>query len=419
MKLNVKLRPWRNQLSAVAIGRGYYLQKSFLKDELHEYLLDQCVGIIDPGKNFRISMQRYLNNLDIKNIICAKSIEEFERLKIGKKIGFFIVEWELEGQNGIEFCRQLRKNDDYKNTPYLLLTTESKANDVVLASEVELDGYLVKPFSYETFCKQMFSVLRNKVNPSELNTKLGLANEKLANDELDEAEKIFQEVTTEFQSARAICGIARVREQKGQPKEALEQFRLAAKINPHFIDPHREILRLCEILGDVSGVTEAALYLHNQSPENPRYTLILAKCYLVQDLLVGSEEFFQKTIMLSPKLAEAYKGLGTVQVKNKHYEKALKSFKRSLDLDETDVGTINSLGMTLVKVGKLEEAIERYSMALRLDPRNPQVLFNIGFAYEKHGGFDKAKWYYAQSLIHKPDFEKAQRRLDIVEHNVK
>ena len=47
-------------------------------------------------------------------------------------------------------------------------------------------------------------------------------------------------------------------------------------------------------------------------PENPKYTLILAKVYLEMSHLEGSENYFKKTIMLSPKLADAYKGLGNI-----------------------------------------------------------------------------------------------------------
>ncbi len=159
-------------------------------------------------------------------------------------------------------------------------------------------------------------------------------------------------------------------------------------------------------------MAQTASPLHTLSPENPRYTLVLARVYLEMNQLEAAEKFYRKSITLSPKLAMAYKGLGTVYLVQEDFDKAMKNFKKSLDLDADDVSSLNSLGMTYVRLGQYKEGIDQYLLALKLNPRDARVLFNLGQAHEKQEILAKAKWYYSQALVHKPGFEKAIRALE-------
>jgi tetratricopeptide (TPR) repeat protein len=195
----------------------------------------------------------------------------------------------------------------------------------------------------------------------------------------------------------------------------MQLLREATRANPDFIEAFRVMLEICEDGDDRAGIIQAAGVLHAMSPENPRYTLILARTYLDLQQLEGSEKFFRKTLLLSPRMAEAYKGLGNVYMATEEYAKAMRNFRKALDLDSDDISTLNSLGLAFVRMGQYKEGIDRYMIALQLDPHDARVLFNLGHAYEKRRGFEKAKWYYAQALIHKPGFEKAARGVERVE----
>src|SRR5690606_34555561 len=107
-------------------------------------------------------------------------------------VGLFIVEWGLDDVNGLQFCRELRRNAKYKNTPFLLLSTENLKQDVILASEVAIDGYLLKPFSYEDFCSQILTIQKMYASPNRSNTLLDLGDDKLARGDLTGAETNYQ-----------------------------------------------------------------------------------------------------------------------------------------------------------------------------------------------------------------------------------
>jgi tetratricopeptide (TPR) repeat protein len=372
------------------------------------------VMVVEPSSNYRTSIKQFLTNLKIKHMKLVSSVAEARREMLTTRVSFFIVEWGLDETNGLQFCRSLRKEAAYKDTPFLLLSTENLRQDVILASEVKVDGYLLKPFSYEDFCSQVNMILRSHTTPSRVTTLLDTADAKLAAGNLEAAESGYAEAlaTSKEKSARAFCGLARVQRQRDDAKGALNFLHQATLVNPEYVEAYRVKLEICEEQGDRTGIIQAASVLNSLSPENPRYTLVLARTYLEMAQFEGSETFFKRTLTLSPRLAEAYKGLGNIYLAKEEYEKAMKSFRKALDLDKDDISTLNSLGMTYVRMGQYKEGIDKYMIALRLDPHDFRVLFNIGHAHEKRGDLEKAKWYYGQSVVHKSGYERARRGLE-------
>jgi tetratricopeptide (TPR) repeat protein len=372
--------------------------------------------VVEPTSNYRNSIKQFFVNLKVTNAKYVSSVADARREMLTTRVGLFIVEWSLDSINGIQFCRELRKDPLHKETPFLLMSVENLKKDVILASEVRIDAYMIKPFSYEDFCSQLQLIVKASTASSEITTMLENGEQLFSEGAYEEAEKVFDEVlAVKTNSARACCGKARVKWSRHDHEGAMHLLRMAANFNPDYIDAYRIMLEISEQRGNRAGIVQAASILTSMSPENPKYTLILAKAYADMSHLDGSEKFFKKTIMLSPKMAEAYKGLGNLYLAKNEYEKAKKNFSKALDLDADDISTLNSLGTTFIRMGQFSEGVNRYLVALKLEPNNPSVLFNIGHAYEKIQDFEKAKWYYAQALIQKPGFDKAVRGLERVE----
>jgi two-component system, cell cycle response regulator len=57
-----------------------------------------------------------------------------------------ILDWMMPGLDGIELCRELRKDDGDSYTYVLLLTGKHNKHDVVLGLEAGADDYIIKPF---------------------------------------------------------------------------------------------------------------------------------------------------------------------------------------------------------------------------------------------------------------------------------
>ena len=383
------------------------------KPLLANFLGKTQVLVVEPSLNYRISLKQFLSNLHVKQVKLVGSVAEARRAMLASKIGLFIVEWDLETTNGLQFCRELHKENVHKDTPFLLMSVENLRNDVILASEVRVDAYLLKPFSYEDFCTQIGAIIKARTTTTPLTQMLSIGDQALVDGNTQQAEAAFNSaLAMQEHSARAMVGLGRLSLQRGDTVRALDQLKQALAANPDFIEAYRAMLEIYTEVGDRAGILQTASALAKLSPGNPSYTLTLAKAYLDMNHLESAEDFFKKSVHLSPRLAEAYKGLGHVYVARDEYEKAMKNFKKALDLDEKDISTLNSLGLTYVHMGQHKAGIDKYLFALKLEPTNFRVLFNLGAAYEKQGERDKAHKYYSQALVHCPDYDKALRGLE-------
>lgn len=220
-------------------------------------------------------------------------------------------------------------------------------------------------------------------------------------------------------SARAICGMAKVSLKLNETAKAIDLYEKAVQANPDYTEAYRELVEIFQELGPEDKLLKYAFRINELSPDNPKYTLILAKAYLESSQFGESEQFFKRTIRLSPKLAEAYKGLGKLNMMQDDYQSAMKNFHKALDLDRGDVSILNSLGMAYVRLDRYREGIEKYLAALKFSPHDSRILFNLGYAKEKIGDEEQARFYYQQALDHKPDFEKALRRLEAIKEKPK
>lgn len=76
-----------------------------------------------------------------------------------KKYGLVISDWNMQPVTGIEFLRNVRADADLKATPFIMVTAESKTDNVVEAKNAGVSNYIVKPFSSEILKGKIESVL--------------------------------------------------------------------------------------------------------------------------------------------------------------------------------------------------------------------------------------------------------------------
>jgi tetratricopeptide (TPR) repeat protein len=379
---------------------------------LQRFLGDRYVLVCDPSPNFRTSIKQFLQNLKVNNVRAVSNTTEARRVLLTTKVALFIVEWIGEAENGIQFCREIKKRPEYRMAPFLLISSENMRQDVILASEGGIDRYLLKPFSFEDFTGKLNSLVKEELDPNVMNVLMRRADATLMAEEYDAAEELYREGQKhDPNSARAVTGLASICRARNQNAKAVALLQSATAMNPNFITPYRMLLELYEEQHDFEGMVAAAKKLNEMSPDNPSYALKLATLYLQQRDLVSSERFFKRAISLSPALAGAYKGLGDVAMVQRDFDKAEKHYKKALDLDKTDISTLNSLGMAFVRMGRFQEGIQRYLVALRIDSQNEKVLFNLGHAWEKLGNQAEARQRYLDALKVNPKFSKAIRGL--------
>jgi two-component system phosphate regulon response regulator PhoB len=84
-----------------------------------------------------------------------------------------ILDLMLPGLDGLEVCRQLRRNDRFARTPVLMLSARSEEADRVVGLELGADDYVTKPFSTREIIARIRALLRrNEPPPSQGRSKL-------------------------------------------------------------------------------------------------------------------------------------------------------------------------------------------------------------------------------------------------------
>jgi two-component system chemotaxis response regulator CheY len=84
--------------------------------------------------------------------------EALQKLK-ASAFDFIISDWNMEPMTGIELLREVRGNEKLKHIPFIMITAESKTENVIAAQQAGVSNYIVKPFNAETLKGKMASVL--------------------------------------------------------------------------------------------------------------------------------------------------------------------------------------------------------------------------------------------------------------------
>ncbi len=121
--------------------------------------LSMPVLVVDDYQTMIRIIRNLLNQLGFKNIEEAKDGKQaLEKLNAGK-FGLVISDWNMEPMTGFELLQQVRASDKLKATPFIMVTAESKTENVIAAKKAGVNNYIVKPFNAETLKGKLKTVL--------------------------------------------------------------------------------------------------------------------------------------------------------------------------------------------------------------------------------------------------------------------
>ncbi|MCW8836326.1 MAG: response regulator [Rhodospirillales bacterium] len=117
------------------------------------------VLIVDDYKTMLRILRNLLRQLGFNNVEEASDGAQALQ-QIGQhKFGLIVSDWNMEPMTGIQLLREVRGNAETKHIPFIMVTAESKSENVIAAKEAGVSNYIVKPFNAETLKAKMVSVL--------------------------------------------------------------------------------------------------------------------------------------------------------------------------------------------------------------------------------------------------------------------
>src|SRR5919205_3452477 len=75
-----------------------------------------------------------------------------------KKYGLVISDWNMEPMTGYELLRHVRADENLRTTPFIMVTAESKTENVIAAKKAGVNNYIVKPFNAATLKSKIEAV---------------------------------------------------------------------------------------------------------------------------------------------------------------------------------------------------------------------------------------------------------------------
>ena len=121
--------------------------------------LSMPVLVVDDYKTMIRIIRNLLKQLGFNNVDdAADGTEALAKMK-GKKYGLVISDWNMEPMTGYELLKEVRSDDQLKPTPFIMITAESKTENVIAAKKAGVNNYIVKPFNAATLKTKISAVL--------------------------------------------------------------------------------------------------------------------------------------------------------------------------------------------------------------------------------------------------------------------
>lgn len=108
------------------------------------------VLVVDDYKTMIRIIRNLLKQLGFNDVDEASDgTEALERLK-ERRYGLVISDWNMEPMTGYELLKQVRADSAIGKTPFIMVTAESKTENVIAAKKAGVNNYIVKPFNAQT-----------------------------------------------------------------------------------------------------------------------------------------------------------------------------------------------------------------------------------------------------------------------------
>jgi two-component system chemotaxis response regulator CheY len=119
------------------------------------------VLIVDDYKTMLRIIRNLLKQIEINNVEEASDgTEALTRLR-GGNFDLIISDWNMAPMTGLQLLQEVRADAKLKSLPFIMITAESKTENVVAAKQAGVSNYIVKPFNAETLKGKIEMVLNH------------------------------------------------------------------------------------------------------------------------------------------------------------------------------------------------------------------------------------------------------------------
>ncbi len=117
--------------------------------------------VVDDYKTMLRIIRNLLKRLGFENVDEATDGSAALQKMRERAYGLVISDWNMEPMTGLQLLKEVRADNGLKETPFIMVTAESKTENVVTAKQAGVSNYIVKPFNAETLKTKLTAVIGN------------------------------------------------------------------------------------------------------------------------------------------------------------------------------------------------------------------------------------------------------------------
>lgn len=120
---------------------------------------DMSILVVDDFNTMRRIVRSLLKQLGFNNVDEAVDGDDALSKISAKDYALVLSDWNMEPKSGIELLREVRQSEKHKSMPFILITAESKVENIVEAKKAGVNQYIVKPFNAKTLKEKLSTVI--------------------------------------------------------------------------------------------------------------------------------------------------------------------------------------------------------------------------------------------------------------------
>ena len=117
--------------------------------------------IVDDYKTMLRIIRNLLKQLGFDNVDEATDGSAALQKLRDKDFELVISDWNMEPMSGLQLLKEVRADTKLKELPFIMITAESKSENVIAAKQAGVSNYIVKPFNAATLKGKLTTVLGN------------------------------------------------------------------------------------------------------------------------------------------------------------------------------------------------------------------------------------------------------------------
>ncbi|MEE9356382.1 MAG: chemotaxis response regulator CheY [Methylococcaceae bacterium] len=114
--------------------------------------------VVDDFATMRRIVKNLLRELGFNNTVEADDGKTaLPKLQEGG-FDFLVTDWNMPGMTGIDLLKAVRADSKLANLPVLMVTAEAKREQIIMAAQAGVNGYVIKPFTAATLKEKIEKV---------------------------------------------------------------------------------------------------------------------------------------------------------------------------------------------------------------------------------------------------------------------